>query len=307
MLEYRNPNFDSTYEQPVLDGFRLQFNNATSVELDTAHSRWNDPNVPSFVFTKFVAPGGVSGELRPDDYKVFFGNVGYDTSVAFTYAGTGFPAEPVNFKVLNTTTNTYVTFGFIDLNKTTAPGKLSASGSSKDRIVFLEPNSKDSLVTTWWFYLSAGPDTTKHQTIPMPGDTAYNKLIKPFLSDDVFSFASATQHIDPSLAKAQLSNIKVVPNPYLGAAQWEVKNPYSSGRGTRSLHFTHLPAQCTIRIFTVDGELVNTIVHSNQIDDGTEDWNMLSQDNLSISYGVYIYYIDAPGIGKTMGKFAVVK
>jgi len=307
MLEYRNPNFDSTYEQPVLDGFRLQFNNATSVELDTAHSRWNDPNVPSFVFTKFVAPGGVSGELRPDDYKVFFGNVGYDTSVAFTYAGTGFPAEPVNFKVLNTTTNTYVTFGFIDLNKTTAPGKLSASGSSKDRIVFLEPNSKDSLVTTWWFYLSAGPDTTKHQTIPMPGDTAYIKLIKPFLSDDVFSFASATQHIDPSLAKAQLSNIKVVPNPYLGAAQWEVKNPYSSGRGTRSLHFTHLPAQCTIRIFTVDGELVNTIVHSNQIDDGTEDWNMLSQDNLSISYGVYIYYIDAPGIGKTMGKFAVVK
>lgn len=43
------------------------------------------------------------------------------------------------------------------------------------------------------------------------------------------------------------------------------------------------------------------------IDDGTEDWNMLSQDNLSISYGVYIYYVDAPGIGKTMGKFAVIK
>ena len=141
----------------------------------------------------------------------------------------------------------------------------------------------------------------------MPGDTAYIKLIKPFLSDDVFSFMSATEHIDPSLAKAQLGNIKVVPNPYLGAAQWEVKNPYATGRGTRSLHFTHLPAQCTIRIFTVDGELVNTIVHSTPIDDGTEDWNMLSQDNLSISYGVYIYYVDAPGIGKTMGKFAVIK
>ena len=36
--------------------------------------------------------------------------------------------------------------------------KAFTSGSSKDRIVFLEPNSKDSLVTTWWFYLSAEPD-----------------------------------------------------------------------------------------------------------------------------------------------------
>ena len=141
----------------------------------------------------------------------------------------------------------------------------------------------------------------------MPGDTAYIKLIKPFLSNDEFSFTSAIQHVDAGLAKAQLNNIRVVPNPYLGAAQWEVKNPYTTGRGARSLHFTHLPAQCTIRIFTVDGELVNTIVHNSTIDDGTEDWNMLSQDNLSIAYGVYIYHVDAPGIGKTIGKFAVIK
>jgi hypothetical protein len=306
-LEYQNPYLSSLYEQPILDGFRLTFNNALTVQLDSTLSHWNDPNVPPFVFSKFVAPGGISGELRPDDYKVFFGNVGIDTSVAYNYAGTNFPAEPVNFRVLNTTTNTYVTFGFLELDKTGGAGKLSASGSNKDRIIFLEPNSNDSLVVTWWFYLSAGPDTTKNQTIPMPGDTAYIKLDKPFLSGDVFSFTSATEHIDPSLAKAQLGNIKVVPNPYLGSAQWEVKNPYTTGRGARSLHFTHLPARCTIRIFTVDGELVKTISHNDPIDDGTEDWDMLSNDNLSIAYGVYVYQVDAPGIGKTIGKFAVIK
>jgi len=33
----------------------------------------------------------------------------------------------------------------------------------------------------------------------------------------------------------------------------------------------------------------------------------LTKDNLSASYGVYIYHIDAPGIGKTAGKFAIIK
>ena len=43
------------------------------------------------------------------------------------------------------------------------------------------------------------------------------------------------------------------------------------------------------------------------IDDGTEDWNMLSKDNLSIAYGVYVLYVDAPGIGSKITKFAVIK
>ena len=38
-----------------------------------------------------------------------------------------------------------------------------------------------------------------------------------------------------------------------------------------------------------------------------KDWNMLSKDNLSIAYGVYILYVDAPGIGTKITKFAVIK
>ena len=306
-LIYQSTDFSDVYEQPIEDGFQLHFHNASSVELDDSTSKWNDRNVPMFVFEKYVAPGGISGELRPNDYKVFFGNVGVDTSIDFNYAGIDFPAEPVNFRVLNTTTNKYLKFGFLDLDKTNGAGKLSAKGSKKDRIVFLEPNAKDSLVITWWFYLSSEPDTTKGQTIPMPGDTAYIKLKKPFLSGDKFDFTSVTQYVDKNLERTQLGNIQVVPNPYLGSSQWENKNPYTSGRGPRSLHFTHLPAVCTIRIYTVDGELVQTLYHNSQIDDGSEDWNMLSKDNLSISYGVYIYYVDAPGIGSKIGKFAVIK
>lgn len=307
VLIYQSPYFSDENEQPIIDGFRLNFNNEPRVELDDSTSKWNDPNVPKFAFEKFVAPGGISGELRPNDYKIFFGNVGMDTSVAFSYAGTPFPPEPVNFRVLNTTTNKYLKFGFLELDLTNGKGKLSAKGTRKDRVIFLEPNSQDSLVVTWWFYLFEEPDTSNGFHIPMAGDTAYVNLKKPFLSNDKFSFTSVASAFSQELAKVQLEDIKVVPNPYLASASWENKNPYTTGRGPRSLHFTHLPPKCTIRIFTVNGELVNTIEHESQINNGTEDWNMLSKDNLSISYGVYIYHIEAPGVGEKIGKFAVIK
>jgi hypothetical protein len=305
ILIYQNTKWAAIYEQPIIDGFRLTFNNAASVAIDTVNSRWNNNSDPKFIFEKFLNTNGQSGELRPNDYKVFFGNAGYDTSLPITYSNILFPSESVNFKVLNTTTNKFVKCGFLDLNKAANPGIFSSFGNKRDRIVFFEPNSQDSLVTTWWFYLAAGPDTVQY--IPQPGDTAYIKLLKPFLSTDVFKFTSVPQHIDNSLAKIGLDNIKVVPNPYMGYAQWENKNPYTSGRGPRSLHFTHLPAQCTLRIFTADGELVQIIYHNSLIDDGTEDWNMLSKDNLSIAYGVYVLYVDAPGIGSKITKFAVIK
>ena len=227
--------------------------------------------------------------------------------MSFTYFGTPFPAEPVNFRVYDNSNKRYIKFGFLDIDKSDGVGKLSARGTKKDRIVFLEPNTTGSTAITWWFYLSAQPDTSIGQTNPQPGDTAYIFLKKPFLSSDVFEFMAKSPTVDNEKAKASLDEIKVVPNPYLGSAQWEVKNPYTSGRGPRSLHFTHLPAKCTIRIFTVDGELVNTLEHESNIDNGTEDWNMLTKDNLAISYGVYIYHIESPGIGEKIGKFAVIK
>ncbi len=307
VLIYESPNMQSDYEQPIIDGFKLAFQNESQVAINTEASKWNDPNVPSFVFEKYVAPAGVVGTERPNDYKVFFGNVGMDTSITIKYGSTTFLPKPVNFRVLNTSTNLYVKCGFIELDTTGGAGKLTAKGSAKDRIVFFEPNSSNVLVNTWWFYLSAAPDTSKGQTNPMPGDTAYIKLKKPYLRNDIFSFTAKSAKVDNNLAKISLDNIKVVPNPYLGSAQWEIKNPYTSGRGPRSLHFTHLPAKCTIRIFTVDGELVQTLYHDSQIADGTEDWNMLTKDNLGIAYGVYVYHVEAPGIGDKIGKFAVIK
>ena len=75
----------------------------------------------------------------------------------------------------------------------------------------------------------------------------------------------------------------------------------------RKIDFINLPTKCTIKIFTLSGYLVNTLHHSNPNEDGTYSWNMLSKDGLEIAYGLYIYHIDAVGIGEFTGKFALIK
>jgi len=133
------------------------------------------------------------------------------------------------------------------------------------------------------------------------------KLDKPFLSNDVVEFTTKAAFVDEKKAATDMDNIKVVPNPYIVSNSWEPKNPYTSGRGPRELHFIHLPQECTIKIFNIQGQLVQTLEHNSTIWDGTEIWDMLTKDKLDIAYGVYIYHVDAPGIGEKIGKFAVIK
>jgi hypothetical protein len=103
-----------------------------------------------------------------------------------------------------------------------------------------------------------------------------------------------------------LKNIAVVPNPYVGAASWEPLPP-TSGRGERTIYFIHLPRECSIRIYTISGQFVQTLSHSSSIDDGQEPWNLVSRDGMDIAYGVYVFYVDAPGIGTRIDKFAIMK
>ena len=65
--------------------------------------------------------------------------------------------------------------------------------------------------------------------------------------------------------------------------------------------------QCTIRIYTLSGELVNTIEHESGVDNGREFWNLLNHDGFSVAYGVYLAHIDAPGVGEKLIKFALIK
>jgi hypothetical protein len=302
-------NFKTTDEGTIVDGFKLSFVNSKKVALDTTTSGWNRSDITRFVLAKYSPPQttATKGKEKPNDYRIIIGNVGIDTSTSFTYSNITFPAKPVNFRLFNVSENKFIDFGFIELDTAgTGSGVFSSNGSlNPDIIVFLETTNDTGLAPTWQFSLArVGVANIKN---PVAGDSAIINIIKPFLSSDVFRFVANSAYTDNELAKMELDNIKVVPNPYLASAKWEPKNPYSSGRGPRSIHFTHLPSKCTIRIFTVNGELVKEIEHESTLNDGSAEWDLLTRDNLSASYGIYIYHVEAPGVGTKAGKFAIIK
>ena len=43
------------------------------------------------------------------------------------------------------------------------------------------------------------------------------------------------------------------------------------------------------------------------VENSQEHWDLTTKDNFPLAYGVYIFHVDAPGIGEKLGRFAVIK
>ncbi len=305
----KDPNVVTGATLPITDGFQLKLVNIDELSLNADSSMWSNDSVYGFTFEPFRY-SRTQGVAMPSDYLVEFGEVGIDTSLEASISATrNLPAIPINFKVTNTTTNEPVKIAFWELDVLSGEEGMFTAFTDRtrsDQAIFMEYDENDSLVFTWSLEFDSATNDSLHRN-PQPGDSLVVKTNKPFLSSDVYEFTTAGQRVVPE--QVNLENIRVVPNPYVVSNSWEPQNPYSNGRGPRELHFTHLPPQCTIKIFNVRGQLVNVLEHNvnGDILDGTYIWNMQTKDLLDISYGIYIYHIDAGEYGEKIGKFAVIK
>jgi hypothetical protein len=140
----------------------------------------------------------------------------------------------------------------------------------------------------------------------MNGNKLRISATRPFRTGDFFQYTVRSASIDNEKAKSELDRIAVVPNPYVGASDYE-RGTQLEGRGGRLIQFIHLPRTCTISIFNIRGERVATIDHDGAITDGSEWWDLTTRDGQDAAYGVYVFHVDAPGIGEHVGKFAIVK
>ncbi|MBN2091772.1 hypothetical protein JW964_19310 [candidate division KSB1 bacterium] len=144
--------------------------------------------------------------------------------------------------------------------------------------------------------------------VPKPGSKfLFECDRKNFTHRDAYSFSVKAATFAKTEAKDQLSRISVVPDSYIATTSWEKPLHFTFGRGERRVDFIHLPPVCTIRIFTLNGKLVRILEHNSVLEDGHHSWDLTSQDDLNVAYGNYIYHVDAPGIGKKMGRFALIK
>jgi len=295
---------DEYEDAPIFEGLKLSFE-PVEFKIDTLNTTWNRAEIKDVTVEEYRS-SRVNRKLTLADYKIEFGEIGIDTSTIIDgFFESRYPPVPVNFKVTNTTTGEPIEFVFQDqesdnlFNWQTRRNRIRS-----DQIIFVEQEN-DTL--KYASYVVEFDDAAVDSIPPQEGDILEIKTIKPFSTMDVFEFTTPGMSIDNNLAKNQLDDIKVVPNPYVVGNSYEPLNPYSTGRGPRQLHFNHLPAQCTIKIFNMQGQLVDVIERDASIFEGTEIWDMRTMDNMDIGFGVYIYHINAPGIGEKVGKFAVIK
>jgi len=100
-------------------------------------------------------------------------------------------------------------------------------------------------------------------------------------------------------AKARIDNINIYPNPYLAHTLSE--------RGLHQEHvtFINLPERCTIRIFTIAGQIIRTLEHDDPTGT-THNWDLRNENNLPVASGYYIAHIDVPDVGEKILKMAVI-
>lgn len=103
-----------------------------------------------------------------------------------------------------------------------------------------------------------------------------------------------------------LDGIQVVPNPYFLSHQG-VKSPYDS-----KIYFTKLPPRCTIEIYTIAGDLINTIQHDEVNNDGEYDrnavqvWDLLTKNASRVQSQAFVAVISTPNGAQTVKNFSVV-
>jgi hypothetical protein len=126
------------------------------------------------------------------------------------------------------------------------------------------------------------------------GSSAPKNKNNPMYQFSTSDIATVTDNIEA--AKNALDLINVVPNPYYGFSGYE------ANQIDNEVKITNLPVQCTISIYTVNGTLVRQYTRDNPI---TTDlnWDLKNTAGVPIAGGLYLIYVNAPGIGEKVIKW----
>lgn len=136
------------------------------------------------------------------------------------------------------------------------------------------------------------------------GVTAVNDLQ---LESSLFANRSeiAAKAFEPG--KDNSKDVLIVPNPFIaGAIDYNFL-----GAKRNTILFVNLPAYCTLKIYTVTGDLIKKIEHSSGSADA--EWNLITDSNQFVASGVYILQVsnaeDLVGgsVSDTIEKFVVIR
>lgn len=307
-------------DNPVFDGVKLIVRNEetaldpisteggrTGFKTINTNTNFRDAN------TTVRMAGVGNAQPYPSDFEFRF--VNYDTTASGDLVSPADSAVLSNvktpFRIIDVETGMPIQFFINEVS-----GFRNGRWDWQESVVLIRPDAEQVTETTYEVAFSPPSDTimVNDSTIqvdqqdpvyPGDGDVFLVFSRKPFKANDQYSFTTKAARFEQDDPGNALDDVIVVPNPYIAYSSGEIAGVRTGDRDDRQIQFRNLPPQCTIRIYTIVGELIDTIEKNDNRDYTT--WNLLTFESQDIAYGVYIYHVDAPGIGTKIGRFAVIK
>jgi len=305
---------DGVAEIPPTEGFVINIESPTSVAVIDRSVQLTDEES---TFRPVVEPASKISTVQsrfiaiPDDFVLYFTEALSDTSLRL---GFGMKEIPTPFYIESVRTGDRVPFVILEGQDDLQNGEYDHGETiiiAMGREPGEPPMRPGGAWRVSWAIRVVPPDSVLEADVPVIPPRAGTELrfltSKPFQTGDHIVFNTTEAALDETKAASELENVIVVPNPYVATNSFEPPNVYRAGRGERRIYFMNLPQECTIRIYTTTGHLVQTLQHSSAIDDGQESWNLISRDGMDVAFGVYLYHVEAPGIGEHVGRFALIK
>ena len=208
-------------------------------------------------------------------------------------------------------------YSFYEYIEAVAPSVLSSyfikdADYANNHIIWVQPDNYGNVI------IESDPDLVFKIGFRMNDDETLAESYVIIITDNVFGYeykytvqaqdyagslsaAAGDNKFDIVPASSPVENldeVRVVPNPLFVGTRWDKYSEVSE------VKFNHIPGECTIKIFNINGDLLREIAHDNGL--AWASWDLLTKYNQEIAPGMYIYVIESD-LGKTKGTFAVVR
>jgi hypothetical protein len=131
----------------------------------------------------------------------------------------------------------------------------------------------------------------------------------------------------PGPAAGTAMEITVFPNPYRAGSLWDGRGDDGIQERSRLIYFANLPEKCSIKIYTLAGDLVDNIEHDGLTYSGSDigwygqfapgekvfsggmhAWDLVTKSDQALATGLYLYTVEDISSGELFrGKFVVIK
>jgi hypothetical protein len=116
---------------------------------------------------------------------------------------------------------------------------------------------------------------------------------------------------DWNKVKSEDLKVMVYPNPYRINGGYSEDKYEEGGTYGKRIRFVNLPPRCTIRIYTLDGDLVKSIDHlkeATSLDATVDEWDLISRNTQAVVSGIYLFSVEDKDTGENqVGKFVIIK